>query len=57
MFKRELGLTGQISQAQIDEMNRHKDDINFELAEAKEKELRHDVMAHACYSILTKKTY
>ena len=40
----ELGLP--ITQAQIDEMEREKDHIDYELAARKEKELRHDVMAH-----------
>ena len=40
----ELGLP--ITQAQIDEMEREKDHIDYDLAARKEKELRHDVMAH-----------
>ncbi len=40
----ELGLN--ISQAQIDEMKRYANDINFEQAEKYEREVRHDVMAH-----------
>ena len=40
----ELGLP--ITQAQIDELEREKDNINYDLAQQKEKELRHDVMAH-----------
>lgn len=40
----ELGLN--ISQEQIDEMKRYQDDINYDVAEKKEKEVRHDVMAH-----------
>ncbi len=40
----ELGLP--ISQAQIDELESQKDNINYEVARQKEKELRHDVMAH-----------
>ena len=35
-----------ISQAQIDELRAHIEDINFAVAEAYEKQLRHDVMAH-----------
>lgn len=42
--ERELGLP--ITQAQIAQMRRHLDDINFEVAEAREREVRHDVMAH-----------
>ena len=40
----ELGLP--ITQDQIAEMEREKDNINYEVAAQKEKELRHDVMAH-----------
>jgi len=40
----QLGLP--IAQSQIDEMEAHLDDINYEVAAQKEKELRHDVMAH-----------
>lgn len=40
----ELGLN--ISEAQIDEMKRYAEDINFETAEKYEREVRHDVMAH-----------
>lgn len=40
----ELGLP--VSKEQIAELKKNAKDINFELAEAKEKELRHDVMAH-----------
>ena len=42
--ERELGLD--ISQAQIDELQAHIDDIDFERAAWHEKNLRHDVMAH-----------
>ena len=40
----ELGLP--ITQAQIDEMEQHKDDIDYEAAARYERQLRHDVMAH-----------
>lgn len=40
----ELGLN--ITQEQIDEMKKYAEDINFELAEKFEREVRHDVMAH-----------
>lgn len=40
----ELGLN--ISQSQIDEMKKFAEDINFDLAEKYEREVRHDVMAH-----------
>ncbi len=42
--EKELGLD--ITDAQIAEMKAHLDDIDFEAAAAKEKELRHDVMSH-----------
>src|SRR4030042_4776755 len=42
--QRKLGL--KISQAQISEMARHLDDINFKKAAEYEKKVRHDVMAH-----------
>lgn len=42
--ERELGLD--ISQAQIDELRAHVDDIDYEVARAREREVRHDVMAH-----------
>ena len=40
----ELGLP--VTQEQIDQMEAHITDIDYELASQKEKELRHDVMAH-----------
>lgn len=40
----ELGLN--ITQAQVDELKAHAEDINFELAQQFEREVRHDVMAH-----------
>lgn len=42
--EKELGLP--ITQAQIDAMKAHRDDINYDVAEAREKEVRHDVMSH-----------
>ncbi|MCX7921845.1 MAG: adenylosuccinate lyase [Clostridia bacterium] len=42
--EKELGLN--ITQEQIDELKSFKDDINYDVAEKKEKEFRHDVMAH-----------
>ncbi len=42
--ERQLGLD--ISNDQIAEMEAHLDDIDFDLARKKEKELRHDVMSH-----------
>lgn len=42
--EKELGLP--ITQEQIDELKSHQDDINYDVAKAREKEVRHDVMAH-----------
>lgn len=42
--ERELGLD--ITQEQIDELKSHADDINYEVAEEREKLVRHDVMSH-----------
>ena len=42
--EKELGLD--ITDEQIEELKAHKDDINYEVAEAREKEVRHDVMSH-----------
>ena len=41
----ELGLE-LVSAAMVDEMKRHATEIDFEMAAGKEKEIRHDVMAH-----------
>ena len=35
-----------ITDEQIAELEAHKDDINYEVAQAREKEVRHDVMSH-----------
>ena len=40
----ELGLN--ITQEQIDELKAHADDINYDVAEEREKIVRHDVMSH-----------
>ncbi|OUP08509.1 adenylosuccinate lyase [Anaeromassilibacillus sp. An200] len=40
----ELGLP--VTQEQIDELTAYQDDINYEVARAREKEVRHDVMSH-----------
>lgn len=42
--EKELGLP--ITQEQIDELKAHAEDINYEVAKAREKEVRHDVMSH-----------
>ena len=40
----ELGLN--ITKEQIEELKAHQDDINYDVAKAREKEVRHDVMSH-----------
>lgn len=42
--EKELGLP--ITEEQIEELKAHAEDINYEVAEAREKEVRHDVMSH-----------
>ena len=42
--ERELGLV--ISEEQIEELKAHAEDINYDVAKAREKEVRHDVMSH-----------
>ncbi len=42
--EKELGLP--ITEEQIAELKAHQDDINYEVAIAREKEVRHDVMSH-----------
>ncbi len=42
--EKELGLP--ITQEQIDELKAHQEDINYEVAIAREREVRHDVMSH-----------
>lgn len=42
--EKELGLD--ITQEQIDELKAHQDEINFDVAREREKEVRHDVMSH-----------
>lgn len=42
--EKQLGL--EISEAQIKELEEYKDNINFDVAREREKECRHDVMAH-----------
>ena len=41
----ELGLSS-VTKEQIEELKAHADDINFDVAKAREKEVRHDVMSH-----------
>ena len=42
--EKELGLP--ITQEQIDELKVHAEDINYEVAKEREKQVRHDVMSH-----------
>jgi adenylosuccinate lyase len=42
--ERELGLP--ITEEQIEELKAHQDDINYDVAIQREKEVRHDVMSH-----------
>ena len=42
--QRRLGLD--VTEEQIEEMERYVDDINYDFAKAEEKRIRHDVMAH-----------
>ncbi len=42
--EKKLGLN--ITDEQIEELEKYKDDINYDVAEAREKEVRHDVMSH-----------
>jgi len=42
--EKEMGLN--ITDEQIEELKRYKDEINYDVAERIEKEVRHDVMAH-----------
>lgn len=42
----ELGLTDIVKPEMLDEMRANVDNIDFDVAAAKEKEIRHDVMAH-----------
>lgn len=50
----ELGLN--VTQEQVDELKKYADDIDYELAEKYEREVRHDVMAHVkAYGAYAKK--
>ena len=42
----EMGLDDLVTRAMVEELKKHAEDIDFELAAQKEKEIRHDVMAH-----------
>ena len=47
--EKELGLN--ITQEQIDELKAHKDDINYDVAKERERQVRHDVMSHFCFRL------
>lgn len=52
--EKELGLN--ITDEQIAELKAHADDINYDVATAREKEVRHDVMSHVyAYGVLCPK--
>ena len=52
--EKELGLP--ITQEQIDELKKYENNINYDVAEKREKETRHDVMSHVhAYGVQAKK--
>ena len=46
LAKAEMALGLPITQAQVDELNAHITDIDYDVVRRREKEVRHDVMAH-----------
>ncbi len=53
LARAEMKLGLPVTQEQIDELEREKDNINYEDAEKREKEVRHDVMSHVyAYGLL-----
>ena len=46
LARAEMALGLPITQEQVDEMAAHLTDIDYDVARAREKEVRHDVMAH-----------
>jgi len=46
LAKAEKALGLDITDEQIAELEAHKDDVNYDVAEAREREVRHDVMSH-----------
>ena len=46
LAKAEMALGLPITQAQVDELSAHITDIDYETVKRREKEVRHDVMAH-----------
>ena len=52
--EKELGLN--ITQEQIDELKAHAEDINYDVAKERERQVRHDVMSHVyAYGVLCPK--
>ena len=47
--EKELGLN--ITQEQIDELKAHADDINYDVAKERERQVRHDVMSHVMHMV------
>ena len=47
--EKELGLN--ITDEQIAELKEHQNDINYDVAKAREKEVRHDVMSHVMHMV------
>ena len=46
LAKAEMALGLPITQSQVDELNAHITDIDYDVVSEREKEVRHDVMAH-----------
>ena len=46
LARAEMKLGLPVTQEQVEELEQHKDDINYAVAEQREKEVRHDVMSH-----------
>ena len=46
LARAEMRLGLPVTQAQVDELAAHVDDIDYDCVAAREKEVRHDVMAH-----------
>ena len=46
LAKAEHALGLDVTQEQIDELQAHVNDVNYDVAEAREREVRHDVMSH-----------
>ncbi len=46
LARAEMKLGLPVTQAQVEELESHLDDINYDVAQAREKQVRHDVMSH-----------